>query len=652
MLYPSGRYNLNFDICSILLCIFILFFFINRKNLRMRRIRAFFMVAIFMLLCSVSGLTMDIIRNNTAAFANWEAELATFVSHVTHNSIPYLLTLYFLALTGLNHGMTRRDYTLIALPEAVLIGTHVIPPIRYLLYYYEGQCCYVRGPWYGLYYAIAAFYIIYSAVILIRHYSAITKEDRIYVIILCSGFVVSMVTGMIDRYLRATDFIQSLFIVWGFFALENDDSLVDRQTRLYNTEALTRDAYPLFQSHYCSYVLAVKMQHFNYYRLMVGINAISDVMHQIGEWFLNIGLSASNTSIYRVSSGEFVVILFNQSEQEARSVAEILRERFTRPWTYSDGQASVTIPAQIWVSSIPNRIATEEQLLSFAESTFDDSLPQDRVYVDDEIKTAQRRVSVDVAIRRALTDRTFSVYYQPIYNTSCGKMRTCEALVRMTDPELGPVSPEEFIKIAEQTGTVAEIGAFVFEEVCRFLAEKQPEQYGLQAVGVNLSTIQCMDENLAQTLLDIMKKYNISPQQIVLEITESAVIHNESRMTEMVQELENAGFTFALDDFGTGHANYSYILKFPFRCIKIDKSFLWAADKNEMNRKIFENMLHLAQELKLQTVVEGVETEAHRDSLIHAGVNYLQGFFYSKALPEEQFLSYIKGFNKEKDPVK
>lgn len=328
-------------------------------------------------------------------------------------------------------------------------------------------------------------------------------------------------------------------------------------------------------------------------------------------------------------------------------MAEKLRERFAQPWQYAETDASITIPAQIWISSIPDRISSEEQLFVFVTSAFSDALPKDRIFVADEMKEEKRRIDVDVAIRRAPAENSFEVYYQPIYDTREGKIRSCEALVRMHDKELGWVSPEEFIKIAEQTGTVSQIGAAVFEKVCQFLAEKSPSQYGLSYVEVNLSTIQCMDEDLVEEFRSIMQRYGVSPEEIVLEITESAVIHNEDRMQKIVHRLRDAGFAFALDDFGTGRANYGYVMNFPFRIIKVDKSFLWEADKSEANTIILKSMLQLIRDLHLETVVEGVETKKQRDMLAEAGVTYLQGYYYSKPVPEDVFLEYLRTFKEE-----
>lgn len=645
MIYPTGRYNLNFDICSTAICIYLIIYLILTANLKVRRVRMFFFITVCMLLCSSGELAMDICRNdNGICFANWQAELFTFISHLTHNSVPFLLTLYFFSITGLLFGMKTWNKVLLCVPEVILVFAHIIPPVRHLIYYYSGDCEYFRGPLYQIYFWIVAFYTVYGIGALLFHHSAIQERTLIYSIILCAGYIAGMAVGMINTYIRVTNFIQSLVLSASFLVLADEESMLDKVTGVYNTNGLIRDSYPLFQANYRSYVLSIKLQHFNYYRLMVGMDTMTHILHQMGAWMLSV--ACEERTFYRVGNGEFAVLLFNAESSEAENFAEKIRKRFSIPWKYGRNKSDIAIPAQVWVSSIPDRISTQEQVLAFSEMTYNDEQPQDQIYISDEIKQEERETSVNVAIRRAIKNDSFEVYYQPIYDTITGKIHSCEALIRMTDPDLGPVSPEEFIKVAERTGTVSQIGLIVFEKVCRFFSEKSPERYGIDFIEVNLSPIQCMDRNLVKSFTSVMDKYNVDSGHIVLEITESAVIHNEGRVNSVIRDLKNAGFKFALDDFGTGQANYSYIRNFPFSIIKIDKSFLWAAEKDNTDKAVLHSMLSLVKDLKLQTVVEGVETRSHRDTMIQDGVDYLQGYYYSKPIPGDQFISYVRQFNK------
>lgn len=645
MISIAGRYNLNFDIAAIIVCIPLLIYLIKEGNLHFRRVRSFLWIVICMLCCTVSELGIDIIRNSgSPSFSNTIAEVLTFISHVAHNSIPFLLVMYFLAMTELWRGLKNKQFAILSIPEDLFIIIHLIPSTRHLLYYYTNNLVYVRGPLYCIYYIVVCLYMLIGIAILAVKRNSIKKQNIVTISILWMTYYLAMIISMFNKYIQITNFIQMLIFIGTYFFLEDDRSMLDKETGIYNENGLERDVFPLFHSSYRSYILSLKLQDMNDYRLMIGSNAMKRVLREIGKWMLSI--SNENCLFYKTGHGEFAVLLYNADKDKMNAVAEQIRNRFTQQWSYSD-DASLTIPAQIWVSSIPDRISNEDQVFTFSEAPFDVNLPQDQIYVANEIQDEKRRAEVNVAIRRALTNNILEVYYQPIYDSTTGTIHSCEALVRMTDPELGSVSPEEFIKVAEQTGTISEIGSIVFEKVCQFIAEKKPEQYGMDFIEVNLSPIQCMDQDLASEFNDIMKKYHVSSKQIVLEITESAVIRNHGKVNNVIQELTDAGFKFALDDFGTGQSNYSYIRDFPFSIIKIDKSFLWSADKDPVDRVVFRSMLKLVENLHLECVVEGVETEFFKDHLINDGVTYLQGYYYSKPIPEDQFIDYIKNFNKK-----
>lgn len=646
MIYPAGRYNLNFDICAMIISLLLIAYLIFAANLKVRRTRSYFWVALAMFLSACGELNVGIMRNdNGISTSVTQAEIATFTSHLAHNSVPFLLLMSFLVNTGLYHGLKKKGLTALCVPEGILVFAHVIPPIRHLIYYYNSSEQYVRGPLYPIYYFVVLIYILAGMILFFFYRSSIRKNYKIKVTILLIGYVSGFVVDFCNKYIRMTDFIQSVVLATTILLLENDENLLDSVTRVYDANALTRDTYPLFHSSNTSYILSIKLQDLNNYRMMIGAAGMTEILHQMGAWMLSI--ANENCCFYRVGHGEFAVLLFRSDQDKAKSIAEQISNRFNLPWHYSADKIDLTIPTQIWGSSIPDRISNEEQVLSFAESPFDVTMPQDRLIVADEMQIEKRRIQVNVAIQRALTNHTFQVYYQPIYDTATGKIHSCEALVRMNDPELGFVSPEEFIKVSEQKGTISQIGTIVFEKVCKFISSKKPEQYGMDFVEVNLSPIQCMDENLVLEFMNIMQKYNVKSSSIVLEITESAVIHNEGRVSGNIKRLHEAGFKFALDDFGTGRANYSYIRNFPFTIIKIDKSFLWAAEKDKTDQIVLGNMLNLVKGLNLQSVVEGVETEDHKNSLVDNGVNYLQGYYYSKPVPEDEFLNYIHQFNQE-----
>lgn len=641
MLYPIGRYNLNFDLCAGFLDLLLLVSLLRKRNLQSGRIRVFVGMVALMAIAAFGEFSTGALRN-TGHTAGVTPALVTAIAHFAYISVEYMLALYILQLTGRGHGLSGARILLLSAPEIVFTLALLLPWLRSNIFYYDEAGVYHRGSLYILYVLVVAFYTIYCLVLILLYRRAI-QHDFIYVLGLYCGFLLSLVLEIIGPYLRASIFIQSLFLAGCTLLLGGEEAAADQETGLYSTWSFSKDMATLFGAKYSTYVIAVKLQHFNYYHVTLGAGTMHGVLSEMGRWLRE--QKSSRMGAYRAGNGEFVLFLYNAEEETAKAFAETVRKRFSDVWNWQG--MNVTVPAQVWLTQVPEKVKTEGQLAVFAEAEYNERLPRSCVYYADEMRDEERHIAVEMAVKRALEKETLEVYYQPIYDTKAGRIRSAEALVRLKDPQLGAISPEEFIGVAEQTGMVAQIGEFVFETVCGFLADGRAAHYGLEFIEVNLSTVQCMDTGLAGRLSGIAAKYNVSPSSINLEITESAVIYSEETMKQVMQALLNEGFAFSLDDFGTGRANYSYILNYPFHLVKIDKSFLWATNKSPQSRVIFENMLDLVQRLDRKVVVEGVETDAQRRMLLEHGVDYLQGYYYSKPVPEETFLDYIRGFNEK-----
>ena len=212
----------------------------------------------------------------------------------------------------------------------------------------------------------------------------------------------------------------------------------------------------------------------------------------------------------------------------------------------------------------------------------------------------------------------------------------------MKDTEtMGYISPELFIPIAEENGMIHELGNEVFRKVCRFASENKLEDYGVHYIEVNLSGAQFMDDKLNELLSNRVKEYNISPEFINLEITETASVETAAMLEYNMYRLKEKHFKFSMDDFGTGYSNLAKIAHSNFDMIKLDKSLIWPCfDKftEKEARIILESSVDMILKLGKDIVAEGVETKEQVDYLTKLGVEYLQGFYFSKALPEDKYL--------------
>jgi diguanylate cyclase (GGDEF)-like protein/PAS domain S-box-containing protein len=245
------------------------------------------------------------------------------------------------------------------------------------------------------------------------------------------------------------------------------------------------------------------------------------------------------------------------------------------------------------------------------------------------------------SMQQAMNDKVFIVHYQPIVDTDSSKLVSMEALVRWPDPQEGYISPGEFIPIAEQTGLIMPLGEFVLRSVCEQIKVWENEGFSGFRVAVNLSLRQ-FDTDLPSIIESIMLETGVSASSLALEITEGIASKNVEQNVRMLQALRSLGLSISIDDFGTGYSSLAYLKRFPLNTLKIDRSFIQDIHTNEDDREITKAIIAMGQNLKLKVLAEGVENLEQLEILKQSGCDYIQGFYFSKALPANEIQAFLK----------
>ena len=245
-------------------------------------------------------------------------------------------------------------------------------------------------------------------------------------------------------------------------------------------------------------------------------------------------------------------------------------------------------------------------------------------------------------ILKALDEDRVEVFYQPIYNTKENKFEIAEALCRIRNKDGSLLSPGLFIPVAESTGSIYLLGERIYRKVCDFYNEDKIETLGVKNIDVNLSAVQCDNIELAQKINEIAKEKNISPNLISFEITETAFSSVKANMLSNMNQLIECGFEFALDDFGKGASNLMYAIEMPVNVVKLDMELTQLFMKDEKAKAVVHAIIKMAHDMKIKVVSEGVETKEEADIISKAGIDYIQGFYYSKPLSKSEYLAFLK----------
>jgi EAL domain-containing protein (putative c-di-GMP-specific phosphodiesterase class I) len=243
--------------------------------------------------------------------------------------------------------------------------------------------------------------------------------------------------------------------------------------------------------------------------------------------------------------------------------------------------------------------------------------------------SAKARLSMEQDLRQAMADGGFELHYQPLVDLRSGEVSACEALLRFRHPERGMVSPAEFIPVAEDTGLINELGDWVLRTACQEAAS-WPDRIRL---AVNVSPVQLKSQTLTLRIAGALADSGLKPSRLELEITEAVLIRDDEAALAILHQLRAVGVRIALDDFGTGFSSLSYLKRFPFDKIKIDRCFVSDISEEDGSSSIVQAVVNIAAALHMTTVAEGVETTAQRELLRKLGCTEMQGYLFSAPKP-------------------
>lgn len=349
----------------------------------------------------------------------------------------------------------------------------------------------------------------------------------------------------------------------------------------------------------------------------------------------NIGVSVS-----RVSSGEFVVLLTDMQSEE--STTWIIQRMFAAMNEAVHIESTdVFLDVRIGVSMYPNDGDDPDLLLANAGAALREAkttVGRDVcLYFSKEMnQRSKTQLRMEGQLHRAIERGELFLEYQPVIDMSTGRISSFEALIRWRHPELGLVTPDNFIPMAENAGLIEAIGDWVLENACRQLKAWQARGHDHLSMAINLSPVQLRKAELAENIVSIVEQTGISPGSLTIEITESALIQNLDTAVSIIDRLSAVGIRVSLDDFGTGYSSLSYLKRFPIDIVKIDRSFLQDFPSHAHDTAIISAIIAMAHSLGLHVIAEGVETEEQLKVLQNLKCDEIQGYLFSRPISREQ----------------
>lgn len=633
---PQNFIYASFDLCALILGVIVLINYLVSKKIEGRKTQLFLTLTV----CTIISSAFDfvaVIALSVTGCPVWLGNLIVALNYFTYNIVGVIFVVYAVAVIYDNVKIPRWCYAIANILFALSVGGVAFATGCLFTYGYAKVPDYLKYSYEGIIYGAQFIALAFSLSIGVVKRKQLSKSRCINIFFFAVLNMVAVLVQFIVRKVQISNFALAIAVMLIYVTLQRPEDELDAASGAFNARTFNRRGHMRLDSGKPFWIFATEINNMTMVNSSFGLNGGNQVIKEVADRFM-LRLK-KNQHLYRLSGVRFAVMFDTKEDYEEFALR--CKGIFDAPVHVNETEVQITAMAcVIAVPEVTNKLSEVEDLIRYYRTSV--NVSEDIITADkDAIEKARRREMVDYAIQNAINNRTFEVYYQPIYCVKDKAFSGCEALIRLKDEKLGFISPDEFIPIAEQNGKIIEVGRFVIDEVCSFIKSERLQERGITFVDINLSVIQCMHPEIISDIERTLEKYSVPRSMVNLEITETASAGSYAMLQNKLNELHSNGFTISLDDFGTGFASVEYLINFPFDVVKLDKALVWAYMSTKKYEPILQHYMPMLHSLGTRIVAEGVETLEMANALIELGCDFLQGYYYSRPIPKEKFLEFI-----------
>ncbi|MBQ7698887.1 MAG: EAL domain-containing protein [Clostridia bacterium] len=490
---------------------------------------------------------------------------------------------------------------------------------------------YREGPLWFIVAGCAIFYVLLSAVIIFIYRKKVSEWDLMGAVTYNTVLLVCAVVRLFIKQNLVVTLVGFLAVLVCYLSFETPGRYISERGAAFNKrafkalleESLEKKTYR---------ALAFVLRDYTEQRVAYGSEQMDKGISLIIDYLRH---KYKKHLIFYLRNGYFVI--FDPEALNLYRIRDDLYERFKQPWQANDTELYLSV-AFIKVGAESN-IDSADMLINNLTVAFERAghmaLYGKDIFDLDDTKEIEEQAMIKGALEYAVKHNSVELFLQPVVDGATEELVGAEALARIRDENGKIISPVKFIPIAEQSGHINSVGEQVFKQVCGFVNSNGFSKVKMRFVNVNLSPIQCMREDLSDRFYDILRQNKALPERIHLEITEQSM-GDSAQILKQVNKLKDCGFQFALDDYGSGYSNFMRLKYYPFKNVKLDMEVVRSYYKNR--DPLIMNIISLLKQMGYSVTAEGIESKEMADLMVSIGCDFLQGFYYSKPLPVEEFV--------------
>lgn len=630
-----------FDYCAFLIVLVLLATTYLQRMTKGQVNRYFIYILLDHFVACVADVCATHLDNVEAAYV-----LSQYICHtiylVSHILTPVLYMKYLIALSDTWHRYQKRIWKLILFLPVLLCTVMIcINGWTKKIFFINAQGNYERGEWFLILYVCTVIYVVMIMEHLIRFRILFSKRQLVSLTAMVPLQFLALIIQYVYPRCLVELFAISIGLMFLAFMIQNSEQLIDAATGIGNIKSYMKNVRQGIINGKVVRIILINVSNYFGLRDMLGYSGVQDLMALLAREMMAVCEGEGiDGEYYYLGDGKLRCVAEQRFSEQCVKAAKKINRQFKDDILLNE--LSVNVNACVCILDCPKDIDDIESIMVFGNDLSKLTHTEGILYASDIYRKDHYDLmhDIDKIIENALSNHIFEVYYQPIYSVQEHRFNSAEALLRLNDPAYGFVSPEIFIPAAERSGAIHKIGNYVLEDVCSFIASEEYQKLDLDYIEINLSVAQCMKPQLANEVIQILDKYKVPVNQINLEITETAASYSQNTMMDNIEALVQAGISFSLDDYGTGYSNMRRIASMPFHIVKLDKSFTDACNDEKM-MIVLENTIRMIKDMNMKIVVEGIETRESMKQFSALECEYIQGYYYSKPIPRQEFIAFI-----------
>ncbi len=636
--------NILFDTGALIVMCILLVSTIFRRMTKGKNNRWYLVIMISCMAATVADIVAILLDNSGVGY-----EMEKYIFHTLYLALHNLVTPFYLwyivlqADTRYKFKRSPWQMVLLIAPISMIVVNLLINLATKHIFYIDERGNYIRGQFFLLLYMMALIYVIHGIWYTLYYRKNFRRSQLIAMLSVYPLMLAAVIIQLFFKTQRVEMFANACSMMFISLIVQRPEELIDNITGLGKISAYVADIRRGFRNKKPMEIVMINVVNHDTLQDMLGYDGMNSVLKKVAREINRLNQREKlEADAYYLGNGKFRIVLeyehFHQTVQVAEYMNTYMRDEFKLK------HMELNMITCVCVTRCPEDIEDLDSLLVFGGDINAKKYTGEVLFASELYKKEYYDIMKDIdrIIEQALANHSFSVYYQPIYSVKEKRFNSAEALLRLKDEKYGFISPEIFIPAAEKSGAINRIGDFVLEEVCKFINSEEYKALNLEYIEINLSVVQCMQSSLSKRVLKLLEKYEIRPEQINLEITETAATDYQKIMEENLRILSEAGISFSLDDFGTGYSNMCRIASLPLQIVKLDKSFTNVEEENTRLLLVLQNTIKMIKAMNMQIVVEGIETENMVKQFTDLQCEYIQGYYYSKPVPKDEFVEFIQ----------